>query len=94
MVSKEDVIKVMREFSSALNQYHKNTATSQFVHETLLELQKSEGVAFTGQLQYFFNRINIVKLSDNITYNDTEKASWKRLSAMNNLGNNLWGASL
>ncbi|WP_338216456.1 hypothetical protein [Companilactobacillus muriivasis] len=62
MVEKTQVIEAMQKFSQELNRVHGNSQTAQFVSENLVELQKSEGVAFTGSLQYFLNRVPVVKL--------------------------------
>lgn len=94
MVNRDEVIKAMQDFSSVLNTYHSNSATAHFVSETLVDLKKKDGAAFTGSLQYFFNKVMVVKLSDNITFNDTEKVCWHKVSSFKQLGNNLWGAHL
>ncbi|WP_125588258.1 hypothetical protein [Companilactobacillus jidongensis] len=94
MVNKGEVVQAMQNFSSALNKCHNNSATAQFVNDTLIDLKKKDGAAFTGALQYFFNKVMVVKLSDGIIFNETEKTCWHRVSSLNNLGNNLWGASL
>ncbi|WP_119327349.1 hypothetical protein [Companilactobacillus musae] len=94
MENKVKVIEVMEKFANELKKYHPNFETTKYVQETLLELKKSEGVAFTGKLQYFFNRVLVVKLSDGIKFNESEKRYWKELSSFVELGNNLWGASL
>lgn len=94
MVEKTQVIEAMQKFSQELNRVHGNSQTAQFVSESLAELQKSEGVAFTGALQYFLNRVPVVKLSDSIEFNEVEKKSWHEVRSFNDLGNNLWGARL
>jgi len=94
MVDKKTIINSMKELSLALNKYHGNSETAKYVSESLAELQKNEGVAFTGSLQYFLNRVPIVKLSDGIEFNDVEKKLWREVRSYNDLGNNLWGATL
>lgn len=94
MVDKKEIINSMKELSLALNKYHGNSETAKYVSESLAELQKNEGVAFTGSLQYFLNRVPIVKLSDGIEFNDVEKKLWREVRSYNDLGNNLWGATL
>lgn len=94
MVEKTQVIEAMQKFSQELNRVHGNLQTAKFVSESLVELQKSEGVAFTGALQYFLNRVPVVKLSDGIEFNEAEKKLWREIRSFNDLGNNLWGAGL
>ncbi|MFC6177759.1 hypothetical protein ACFQAV_13160 [Companilactobacillus huachuanensis] len=94
MVQKAKIIEAMQGFSNELNKAHGNSQTAQFVDESLAELQKSDGVAFTGAFQYFLNRLPVVKLSDDIKFNETEKKMWHEVRSFNDLGNNLWGASL
>ncbi|KRN96084.1 hypothetical protein [Companilactobacillus kimchiensis] len=94
MVDKNEVIKVMKSLSLEMNKQHKNSQTAQYVEETLVELEKSEGVAFTGTLQYFLNRAPVVKLSDSITFTEKEKALWHEVRSFNDLGNNLMGVGL
>ncbi|WP_338232108.1 hypothetical protein [Companilactobacillus muriivasis] len=94
MVEKTQVIETMQKFSQKLNWAHGNSQTAQFVSESLVELQKSEGVAFTGAWQYFLNRVPVVKLSDGIEFNEAERQLWHEVRSFNDLGNNLWGAGL
>ncbi|ALB29342.1 hypothetical protein [Companilactobacillus heilongjiangensis] len=94
MVEKTQVIEAMQKFSQELNRVHGNSQTARFVSESLVELQKSEGMAFTGSLQYFLNRVPVVKLSDGIEFNEVEKKLWHEVRSFNDLGNNLWGARL
>lgn len=94
MISKIEVTNTMQELSALLNENHPGSETSHFINETLKELQKSEGVAFTGCLQYFFNKAPVVKLSEGITLNKKEKAVWRKVFSFNSLGNNLWGVRL
>ncbi|CAJ1195963.1 hypothetical protein CPR19088_GLDEOEPO_02440 [Companilactobacillus paralimentarius] len=94
MVEKAEIIDVMKQLNQALNQAHTNSLTAQFVNESLVELQNSEGVAFTGAMQYFLNKAPVVKLSDGIKLNETEKKLWHQALSFNELGNNLWGANI
>ncbi|APU70555.1 hypothetical protein LCR01_09930 [Companilactobacillus crustorum] len=94
MINKNDVITSMSQLNTELNKNHQGSLTSQFVNETLLKLQKSEGVAFTGSLQYFINKAPVIKLSENIKLNKQERALWRKVFSYNELGNNLWGARL
>ena len=94
MVNKTSVINSFSDLSLELDKRYRGTETVNLVNETLIELKKSEGVAFTGCLQYFFNKAPVIKLSENIKLNDQEKVSWKKVFSYNDLGNNLWGASL
>ncbi|CCI82468.1 hypothetical protein [Lactobacillus hominis] len=94
MVSKEKVVQVMSELDRALCEYYPSNSITQYVSESLQTIKNSNGVAFTGQLQYFLNHAPIVKISDNIEFNEKVQALWDKLFSMNELGNNLWGASL
>ena len=94
MVNKTEVVDTMQALVSELQKNHAQSETTSYVSETLQKLKKSDGVAFIGSLQLFFNQANIVKLSDNIQLNKEEKTLWRKLFAFNSLGNNLWGASL
>lgn len=94
MEDKTQVVNALNELSQSLNKYHEDSITAQFVNESLQEIQKSEAVAFTGALQYFFNKAPVVKLSDGIILNNEEKRLWREVFSYRALGNNLWGASL
>lgn len=94
MVDKTSIINSFTDLSIELEKRYRGTETANFVNETLIELKKSEGVAFTGCLQYFFNKAPVIKLSENIKLNDQEKVSWRKAFSYNDLGNNLWGANL
>jgi len=94
MVEKTAVIEAMSNLNAELNKNHADSQLAQYVNETLIELQKSEGVAFTGCLQYFLNRFPIVKLSEGIKFNETEKKMWHQVRSFTDLGNNLWGVRL
>lgn len=94
MENKIEIVDAVKNLNVVLNKYHNGSATAEYVQETLTTLEKSDGVAFTGAFQYFLNRFLIVKLSDNIKFNETEKKSWKKVSSFVELGNNLWGARL
>ncbi len=94
MVSKKEVVSVMSQLSSMLNKTNPNADLTNYVDQSLQTIKKSDGVAFTGQLQYFFNHAPIVKFSNNIKLTPEEQALWNKLFSLNELGNNLWGASL
>lgn len=84
MEDKSRVIITMRKLSKEINKYHPNTETAKFVDDTLSSLQRSEGVAFTGCLQYFFNKISVVKFSEDITFNESEKNIGERFIPIKN----------
>lgn len=94
MAEKAEIIDVMSQLSHELNQSHGKSLTAQFVNESLTELKKSEGVAFTGAMQYFLNKAPVVKLSDGIKLNPEENKLWHQALSFTNLGNNLWAASI
>ncbi|AMV63108.1 Hypothetical protein ADU72_1067 [Pediococcus damnosus] len=94
MEFRNEAIFAMKDLSVELNKYHYGSETAKYVRETLAELQKNEGVAFTGTLQVFFNRAPVVKLSESVEFNESEEKLWRNVFSFNNLGNNLWGARL
>ena len=94
MVSKDVIISTMTELVDSLNKTNPSSEFTNFLTDSLTTIKSSNGVAFTGQLQYFFNRAPVVKFSDNITFIPEEEKLWDKLLFLNELGNNLWGASL
>lgn len=94
MVSKDVIISTMTELVNSLNKTNPSSEFTSFLTDSLTTIKSSNGVAFTGQLQYFFNRAPVVKFSDNITFIPEEEKLWDKLLFLNELGNNLWGASL
>lgn len=94
MVSKDVIISTMTELVDSLNKTNPNSEFTSFLTNSLATIKSSNGVAFTGQLQYFFNRAPVVKFSNNITFTPEEEKLWDKLLSLNELGNNLWGASL
>ena len=94
MVSKDVIISTMTELVDSLNKTNPSSEFTSFLTDSLTTFKSSNGVAFTGQLQYFFNRAPVVKFSDNITFIPEEEKLWDKLLFLNELGNNLWGASL
>ncbi|MCR1904205.1 hypothetical protein CBF68_04025 [Lactobacillus taiwanensis] len=94
MVSKDVIISTIPELVDSLNKTNLSSEFTSFLTDSLTTIKSSNGVAFTGQLQYFFNRAPVVKFSDNITFIPEEEKLWDKLLSLNELGNNLWGASL
>ncbi len=94
MVSKDVIISTIPELVDSLNKTNLSSEFTSFLTDSLTTIKSSNGVAFTGQLQYFFNRAPVVKFSDNITFIPEEEKLWDKLLFLNELGNNLWGASL
>ena len=94
MVSKDVIISTMTELVDSLNKTNPSSEFTSFLTDSLTTIKSSNGVAFTGQLQYFFNRAPVVKFSDNNTFIPEEEKLWDKLLFLNELGNNLWGASL
>ncbi|WP_347284385.1 hypothetical protein [Lactobacillus taiwanensis] len=94
MVSKDVIISTIPELVDSLNKTNPSSEFTSFLTDSLTTIKSSNGVAFTGQLQYFFNRAPVVKFSDNITFIPEEEKLWDKLLFLNELGNNLWGASL
>ena len=94
MVSKDVIISTMTELVDSLNKTNPNSEFTSFLTDSLATIKSNNGVAFTGQLQYFFNRAPVVKFSDNITFTSEEEKLWDKLLSLDELGNNLWGASL
>ncbi|KRM98887.1 hypothetical protein FD18_GL000298 [Lactobacillus taiwanensis DSM 21401] len=94
MVSKDVIISTIPELVDSLNKTNPSSEFTSFLTDSLTTIKSSNGVAFTGQLQYFFNRAPVVKFSDNITFIPEEEKLWDKLLSLNELGNNLWDASL
>lgn len=94
MVSKDVIISTIPELVDSLNKTNPSSEFTSFLTDSLTAIKSSNGVAFTGQLQYFFNRAPVVKFSDNITFIPEEEKLWDKLLSLNELGNNLWDASL
>lgn len=93
MESKNKVIESMEKLNAELEKSHKDSELAIYVSQVLKELKKSDGVAFTGVLQYFYNRAPIVRISDNVKFSTNEEALWNEVFSFVQLGNNLWGAS-
>ena len=94
MVSKDEIITIIAELVNSLNNTNPHSEFTNFLTDSLNTIKSSNGVAFTGQLQYFFNHAPVVKFSDNITFTSQEEKLWNKLLSLNELENNLWGASL
>lgn len=94
VVSKDEVVQAMERLNNALAESHPNSETARYVRQALNDLRKSEGVAFTGTLQTFFNIAPSVKVSDSFAFSETETELWNKVFSFKQLGNNLWGASL
>ena len=92
MVSKDVIISTIPELVDSLNKTNPSSEFTSFLTDSLTTIKSS--VDFTGQLQYFFNRAPVVKFSDNITFIPEEEKLWDKLLSLNELGNNLWDASL
>ncbi|QPB55682.1 hypothetical protein [Lacticaseibacillus paracasei] len=93
MESKNQIIAAMEKLSIALNAGHQNSETARLVTQTLEILRKTDGPAFPSKLQYFFNYAPTVKLSDNFSFSETEKALWNDVFSFKQLGNYGWVAS-
>lgn len=89
MVSKDVIISTIPELVDSLNKTNLSSEFTSFLTDSLTTIKSSNGVAFTGQLQYFFNRAPVVKFSDNITFIPEEEKLWDKLLSLNELGNNL-----
>lgn len=93
-VKKAYIVHIMEKLAALLTANHGDTPTAKYVNDTLIDLRKSDGVAFTGTLQQFFNRAQVVRLSEQIVFTDEETELWDELFAFKQLGNNLWGLSI
>lgn len=90
MVDKSEVVTAMQELSLALNKSHGGTELAKYVSDSLIEIEKSEGAAFTGSFQYFMNRAPILKFSEGIKFNENERTLWRKVFSFTELGNNLF----
>ena len=73
-----------------LEKNHKNNDLTHYVKQTLKQLRKSDGVAFTGILQQFFNTGPVIKNSSSVQFNQVEKDCWTKIFSYQQLGNNLF----
>ncbi len=94
MVTKKEVLTVMSRLYLSLVRRYPEAELTTYLTQTIKTLKKSDGVAFTGQYQYFLNHVPIVRSSDNLDFTKEEKDLWNKLMSLNELGNNLWAASL
>ena len=78
MVSKDVIISTIPELVDSLNKTNLSSEFTSFLTDSLTTIKSSNGVAFTGQLQYFFNRAPVVKFSDNITFIPEEEKLWEQ----------------
>ena len=83
MVSKDVIISTIPELVDSLNKTNLSSEFTSFLTDSLTTIKSSNGVAFTGQLQYFFNRAPVVKFSDNITFIPEEEKLWDKLLSLN-----------
>lgn len=89
-VKKEEFVTVMDQLTKKLNENHPDSSTAQYFAEMNDEIKKSEGVGFTGQVQILFNHVPLIKMYDQLTFTEEESNLWRKLTAFNQLGNNLF----
>lgn len=89
-VNKADFVEVMNELTKKLGENHPDSSMAQYFLEMNDEIKKAEGVAFTGQVQVLFDHVPMIKMSDDLTFTEEECDLWRKLTAMNQLGNNLF----
>lgn len=94
MSTSDQIVQTMAELYLALHQGHPHAEITQYVADTLKQLQDSNGVAFTGAFQNFLNRMPVVKLADDLTFTADEQRLLQRITSFTQLGNNLWATSL
>lgn len=92
--SRDKIIETMEKLNIELKKSNKLSDLSFYINQTLKELKKSEGVAFTSAYQVFLNTAPTKLWIEHITLTPTEKILWDELFSMNQLGNNNWGASV
>ena len=85
MVSKDTIIATMTDLVNSLNETNPSSEFTNFLADSLATIKSSNGVAFTGQLQYFFNRAPVVKFSDNITFTTEEENLYHKHLSLNEL---------
>ena len=83
MVSKDEIITIMSELVNSLNNTNPHSEFTNFLTDSLNTIKSSN-----------FNHAPVVKFSDNITFTSQEEKLWNKLLSLNELENNLWGASL
>ncbi|BAN75304.1 hypothetical protein DB330_13870 [Lacticaseibacillus casei] len=93
MPSKDEIIVAMEKLAIKLSMCHKNSETALFVDRELEVLKTCDGLAFHNKLQYFFNTAPVIKLSDSISFSESEKTFWDAVFEYKQLGNYDWIAS-
>lgn len=88
----DEIILAIEDLSEALNKYHGDSATAQYVSETLIELKKTKSTAFIGTYLYFLTKTNNLKLSERIKYNDVENTLWHKVASYKDVGYKLFPA--
>lgn len=95
MNNKDKIILAMQDLSKALNKYHNNTETAKYVAQTLQELKKAEASEFKGGFLYFLTKASMLRTSEKIELNDTERTLWRKVSSYKDVANDLFfGMSL
>ncbi|MFC6177758.1 hypothetical protein ACFQAV_13155 [Companilactobacillus huachuanensis] len=84
------VLKAMRSLSEALNKYHEGSQTTQYVDETIAELEKCQEKAFTGGFEYYIIKAGMLRKSEGIELNEIEYKRWHAVASMKDLGNDLF----
>lgn len=87
---REKLLKVMQKLAYELDKNHRNSEITQYVKQTLKQLEKCNGVTFTGILQQFFNNGAMIKISSSVSFNKTEEDIWSEIFSFQQLGNNLF----
>lgn len=87
---RENLLKAMQKLANELDKNHRDAEITQYVNQTLKQLKKSNGVAFTGVLQEFFNNGAVIKASSSASFNKIEEAIWTEVFSFQQLGNNLF----
>lgn len=90
MDKKAEIIFAMQDFSQALNKYHQGTQTVEYVDQTLQELRKSESSEFKGVFLYFLMKAAMLRTSEKVELNETERILWHKVASYKDVANNLF----
>ncbi|WP_125588257.1 hypothetical protein [Companilactobacillus jidongensis] len=80
----------MKNLTLALNKYHGNSLTAEYVNESLIDLQKDQAMAFAGSFLYFLQKASNLRISEGIELNEIEEARWREVSSLKTVANGLF----
>ena len=93
-INKEEYLSALVAFQQVFCSKYPHTQASIFVQESYQAITKAEGVAFTGAVQQFADKITIHLFSEKIHLSQSERALLDKVLSFKQLGNNLVGLHL